>query len=248
MASHLTCKPLDLERIAQSLVSKLLERGMLDDAQSAIEAMLLSLSSSYRRPLAPIKCNAGASGGDWEQALELLLCAHEAGRKQIGTDECAVIAVCLHSLASLAIARMESPTADQSQRASWLRTVLATCGPGCLRWARALLAADPDAGRKLCGNFARAAARGAAVADALSRAENASLASSVKVAGTALPPPPPPEAGLELRRLSTVFSALHGKVLPADLVAQWIKVTRCGPPASNSSPTFSCAKISGRNT
>jgi hypothetical protein len=203
---------MDLEKIAQTLVNKLLEKGLLDEAQEAIEGMLLTLSSGFRKPLAPIK---SAASGDWEHSLELLLRAHDdTGRKQSGADECAVIATCLHSVLSLCVCRMESPAADRSHRPKWLRIALAASGPGCLRWARDLLAVDPDSGRKACGNLARAVTRTAALAE--SREEGAAAA----VAAAAL------ETGLELRRLSIAYAALHGRSQPGDQVAQWIKYFR----------------------
>ena len=111
MTGHLNCKVLDLEKIAQSLIGRLLERGLHTDALAAAEAMVVSLWDNRRRQQSakqavPVK----SAPADWREALELLLRVptDAAARKTVDRDECALVLACLHGLACAVVSAAEA--------------------------------------------------------------------------------------------------------------------------------------------
>jgi len=224
MQAHLTCSHIDLEKISQNLVQKLIDRGLGKRARQQSEQMLVRLAKhrailtsgqkkSADEASKENRCTANKKAAkeaasmpstgavvDWKDALEALTESPDAGRN-VPKDESALVLSCLVNLATFAL---QQPPAGFSPH-----PVLQICGSGCLRWLQQLAVLDATSSQRLAGSLYRVTTKAAALADA-AQGDNAEDV----------------DAALQLRELSLVYLAASGKVGVTEVVAQVVKTAK----------------------
>lgn len=166
MSQHLSCKPLDLDKICQNLVQKFVERNMVAEALFKTKGMLVRL---HKHRLDAVgggskgrkygisnqnKENKPKSVPDadaWKEAMEELLRAPQDANSKFDTDECALVLGCLSTLAALSNSDVPLDS---------------VCGKGCLLWAKELAHVDENMAARLCSNMYKASSKAAAAEDA----------------------------------------------------------------------------------
>lgn len=235
MSKHLSCKPLDLDKICQNMTQNCIGRQMVEEARSSTEGMLVRLeryisagvgagkaapqqrkygagNNKENRPKASSSA-AAAAAGDWRDALNVVLAASADPGRKVDVDECSLVMGCLANLASLAIS--DAPL-DR------------ICGLGYLRWARMLSTMDADLASRLCGNMYKGACKAASAADALAKA--AKPGSKEHAAQSA--------SAVTIRCYSMIYLAMSGKMKLCDVVLQAIKAAKCYEKSPGASATL----------
>ena len=235
MSKHLSCKPLDLDKICQNMTQNCIGRQMVEEARSSTEGMLVRLeryisagvgagkaapqqrkygagNNKENRPKA-LSSSAAAAAGDWRDALNVVLAASADPGRKVDVDECSLVMGCLANLASLAIS--DAPL-DR------------ICGLDYLRWARMLSTMDADLASRLCGNMYKGACKAASAADALAKA--AKPGSKEHAAQCA--------SAVTIRCYSMIYLAMSGKMKLCDVVLQAVKAAKCYEKSPGASTTL----------
>lgn len=234
MSKHLSCKPLDLDKICQNMTQKLIERQLFKEAHASTEGMLVRIDRFISAGVGAGKAtavrkygsvnkenNAKAAAEDWRGALNNILAASGDTGRKADADECAMVMGCLSNLASLAF-----PDEPLDR----------ICGLDYLRWARTLTTVDADMSTRLCGSMYKASTRAASAADALAKsakpgskehAQHCASAVSIRCYSVrALPSLTLGRAGDLTTTPQMVYLALSGRMKLAEVVQQAVKAAK----------------------
>jgi hypothetical protein len=229
MQAHLSCSAIELEKMSQNMIQKLIDRGLGKRARHQSEAMLIRLASMIagsfsctKEPAASHngndkenRSNNGKKGAkqladkngkgenitDWRDALAALTETKNACRN-VSKDENVLVLACLVNLATCAL---QQPPASAPPH-----PVLHMCGSGCLQWLQRLLVVDTACAQRLAGSLYRLTSMAAAQADACTGGDQAGSV----------------DAALQLRQVSLVYLAASGKVGVEEVVAQVVKTAK----------------------